>query len=142
MDNLENAISGILSDPDAMKKIQELSQSLGLAPQQAQSPSISNKQGSGIDMSSISNVLSKMTGATPQAEKTHSGGSLNPEILSIGTRLMPLLSSFNREDESTALLNALRPFLSEQKCRRLDEASKILRIMRLLPAIKDMGIFQ
>ncbi len=142
MDNLENAISGILSDPDAMEKIRELSRGLGLAPQQNPTPKENSANPGGFDLSSLASAFSQMSQPSSPALSGGIGNGLSPDILSIGTKLMPLMSSFNREDESTVLLNALRPFLSKQKCQRLDEASKILRIMRLLPAIKDMGIFQ
>ncbi len=142
MDNLDNAISGILSDPDAMKKIRELSQSLGLAPQQNPTVKENNTNSGGFDLSSLASAFSQISQPSPPAISSSIGNGLPPDILSIGAKLMPLMSSLNRDDESTVLLNALRPFLSKQKCQRLDEASKILRIMRLLPAIKDMGIFQ
>ena len=90
----------------------------------------------------IASAFSQISQPSPPAISSSIGNGLSPDILSIGAKLMPLMSSLNRDDESTVLLNALRPFLSKQKCQRLDEASKILRIMRLLPAIKDMGIFQ
>ncbi len=142
MDNLDNAISGILSDPDAMKKIRELSQSLGLAPQQNPTMKENNTNSGGFDLSSLASAFSQISQPSPPTISSGIGNGLSPDILSIGAKLMPLMSSLNRDDESTVLLNALRPFLSKQKCQRLDEASKILRIMRLLPAIKDMGIFQ
>ena len=142
MDNLENAISGILSDPDAMNKIHELSKSLGLAPQQNPIPKEASEKSGGFDLSSLASAFANMSSPSSTAQSSSLSGALTPEILSIGTKLVPLMSNFNRDDDSTLLLNALRPFLSKQKCQRLEEASKILRIMRILPAIKDMGIFR
>ena len=36
---------------------------------------------------------------------------------------------------------ALRPFLSNERRRRLDDAEKILRVMRVLPFIRKSGLF-
>lgn len=54
--------------------------------------------------------------------------------------LAPLLSMSSREDDSTRLLQALRPLLSHERQERLDRALKMLRIMRMIPTIKDSGL--
>ncbi len=140
MDNFEEAIGNILSNPEAMSKISELSKSLGLG----QNTSNQNEQkNSGFDMSMLSNILG---GSTPKKEEQNPlsslmSGGLSPELLSSITRFLPLLQGLNREDESTALLNALRPFLSKEKQKRLSDAEKMLKIMRILPKLKGTGIF-
>ena len=57
------------------------------------------------------------------------------------TRLMPLLSQANREDDATRLLRALRPLLGESRQKKVDEAIRILQMLRLLPLLKDSGVF-
>ena len=54
----------------------------------------------------------------------------------------PLLASANREDDSTRLLAALRPLLGEARQKKLDEASKILKLLHLLPLLKESGVLQ
>lgn len=56
-------------------------------------------------------------------------------------KIMPLLSSINQEDESTALLRALRPLLGKSRQKKLDEAIKIMQMMKILPLLKSRGIF-
>ena len=56
-------------------------------------------------------------------------------------KLMPILASINQEDEKTRLLNALRPFLKEERRKKLDEAIKMMQLFKLLPLIKSQGIF-
>ena len=48
-------------------------------------------------------------------------------------------SSFNEENDSTRLLNALRPFLSEKRRVRIDGSIRLLSLMRILPLLK--GVF-
>ena len=50
-----------------------------------------------------------------------------------------MLSQLNREDDSTRLLTALRPLLGPERRSKIDEAVKILQMMRLLPMLRDMG---
>ena len=141
MDNFEEALGNILSNPEAMSKISELSKSLGLS--QSDTSSQKENTNSGFDMSMLSNLLG---GSAPKKEEKNPlssllNGSFSPELLSSLTRFLPLLQGMNKEDESTVLLNALRPFLSKDKRKRLDEAQKMLKIMRIIPKLKGTGIF-
>ncbi|MDO5123512.1 MAG: hypothetical protein Q4D44_02465 [Eubacteriales bacterium] len=140
MDNLESAIGNILSNPEAMSKISELSKSLGLTSNNPPQASQSNNQG--IDLSAISGLLGGLQSSSPPQNPLSSltSGGISPELLSTVSKFLPLIRDMNREDESTVLLNALRPFLSGDKCRRLDEAQRMLRIMRILPALRGTGL--
>ena len=62
-----------------------------------------------------------------------------PDTIGMVAKLAPVLSQLNREDDSTRLLMALRPLLGEERRRKIDEAVKILQLMRLLPMLRDMG---
>lgn len=60
------------------------------------------------------------------------------ELMSI----MSIVSKLNQknDDARTALLAALKPHLSEPKREKVDTAIKILRLLDLLPALKESGI--
>ena len=73
----------------------------------------------------------------PQIQNTPSGGDALPAVM----KLMPLISSFNEDDDSIRLLRAVKPFLSEKRRRRIDQSVRLLGIMRILPLIKESGIF-
>ena len=134
MADLENTISSILSDPDAMKKIKELGKTLGLSPNQdEENPQVPKEQNNTFDPSLLSSLL------TQKSPSDNSVFDIN--TISSISKFMPLMKGFNQEDENTALLNALKPFLSEDKRRRLDDANKMLRIMRLLPILRTQGLF-
>ena len=53
----------------------------------------------------------------------------------------PLMGNLNKDDENTALLKALRPYLHGDREKRLDDAIQILRIMKVLPLIQEKGLF-
>jgi len=63
------------------------------------------------------------------------------DTLNIVMKLMPILSSVKKEDKNTRFLGALRPLLSEKRQKKLDESVKMMHIIRILPLLKDKGIF-
>lgn len=116
MDDFSDQISKILSDPQAMEQIKSMAGMLG--------------------MDSNSNPP-----PPPVPESTHyNNPMMSPEMLSTISRMMPLLSEYKKEDNGTRLLAALRPFLSRERQKKLDEAAKMLQMMRFLPMIKNLGI--
>ena len=121
MSGLEDKLAGILSDPEAVSKLKSLGQALGLdtsAPVPQNPPALNQ----GFNL--------------PFGNKTQG----NDEMMSTLMRIAPLLSDMGRDDEVSCLLNSLKPFLSEHRRQRLDQAGKMLKIMRLLPLIKGTGI--
>lgn len=58
------------------------------------------------------------------------------------SQIMGLVSKLQSQsdDPRTALLTALKPHLSEAKREKVDTAVKILRLLDLLPLIKESGI--
>lgn len=115
MDDLSQKISSLLSDPEMMDKIQGLSGLLGQ-----------------------SNAEEPKPKSQPQMQQNN---SFPTEMMGAMMKLAPLLSTLNQEDDTIRLLKALRPFLSEQRQRKLDEAIKMMNILRLLPLLKGSNIF-
>jgi hypothetical protein len=124
MEDLASKINEIMSDPEKLKEIQSLGKMMGLTeentgnkepakPAQSQISQVSNNQSSGF------------TGVDPNI---------------IG-KLAPILSSLNKEDDTTRLFDALIPFLSEERKVTLGKIRKMLIVFRLLPHIKDLGLF-
>ena len=113
MDDFSDQISKILNDPQAMEQIRSMAGMLGAEnkPQSQPAPNQSN----------------------------NSNNMMSPEILNAVSRIMPLMSEYNKEDDGTRLLAALRPFLSRERQKKLDEASKMLHILRFLPMIQKLG---
>lgn len=118
MDDLSNKISSILSDPQALEQIKGLGEMLGINNTSNQPIHSKKEQDQSSDLSSM----------------------LSPDMMGMVTKLMPMMSSINKEDDTTRLLNALRPFLSQERQQKLDTASKLIKMMKLLPMIKDAQI--
>lgn len=137
MDDLNQQIQNILSDPQAMGQLQGLLRSLGGG--QGDNQPQAAPASSGPDLSSLLGALGG--GASQPAQNESSLAGVSPQTLSMMTRLMPLLSQANREDDATRLLRALRPLLSEQRQKKVDESIQILQMLRLLPLLKESGVF-
>ena len=89
----------------------------------------------------LSSLLGALSGGNAPQETGPSLGGITPQTLSLMTRLGPLLSQANREDDATRLLRALRPLLGESRQKKVDEAIQILQMLRLLPLLKESGVF-
>ena len=66
--------------------------------------------------------------------------SFSPETMQMIVKLMPLLSSMKQETNSTRLLHSLRPLLSEKRQKKLDDATRMMQLMQMLPLLKKGGI--
>ncbi len=121
MDDISSKLSEIMSDPRALEQIKGLGEMLG-----------------------ITDAFNNNVHNTEKPQKTDtnalSTSLLSPDMMSAVSKIMPILSSANKEDDVSRLLFALRPFLSDERRKKLEEAEKILKIMKLLPLLKDMKI--
>ena len=109
-----------------MAQLQGVMNSLGMNPPQAPAPATPPVQQK--PAAAPLNLLNTLNNSDP--------------MTAMLLRAAPLLASANREDDSTRLLAALRPLLGEARQKKLDEASKILKLLHLLPLLKESGVLQ
>ena len=67
-------------------------------------------------------------------------GNLGMPDLSQLSSLAPILKAFNSQDERLDFINSLKPLLSPQRQTKADEALKLVRLLSVLPLLKDRGI--
>ena len=141
MSELEEKLENILGNPQAMAQIMSLAQSLDLGGQ-SQSQAQAQPQAPVQDQGQPSSPPRPSEDApAPPAAPTSSGagaggllgalGSLDPGTLSAAAQLMGQFVS-GEDDKRTALLNALRPFVKEQRYAKLDKAIQIAKLSRLI----------
>ena len=111
MSELQDTLQKIMSDPEAMRQVQSLGKQLGLG---------------------------ESTPAPPPAPVQ---SPVSGDMMAAFSKLAPLMNVAKPSDETTALLNALRPFLSGEKLERLNSAQKLLSLIRMIPLLKDSGLF-
>ena len=113
MDDLSSKLSSILGDPEAVKELSALASQLGVDP----------------------------SGLHKEQQEPHRAESGSASALSMMSGLMPLLGSIKAQDDTTRLLDAIRPFLSDERKQKLDRAKKLIQIMRLMPMLRELDLF-
>ena len=115
MDDLTEKISGILNDPESMKRVREMAENLFAPPKEE----VQQK-----------NDLSSLLGGE---------GLPDPKQLEM---LLGIFSKFKNdsEDNTSRLLLALKPHLNGDRRQRVDTAIKILKLLELLPLIRESGL--
>ncbi len=84
-------------------------------------------------MSSVKNIFS-----TNGENKEETGDNfIDPKLL--GT-IMSALTKTNHNNKGATLISALKPYLSGPRQHKADEAIKLLKLLSLLPILKDSGI--
>ena len=60
--------------------------------------------------------------------------------LSVISKLAPIIGEFNKHDERADFISALKPLLSEGRRKKADEAAKLIKLMSVIPLLKDGGL--
>jgi len=143
MSELEEKLESILGNPQAMSQIMSLAQSLNLGGSGA---APSQNQAQNQDQPQAEHPTPPSEGGetppppAPPAAPASGGGlgdllgglsSLDPKMLSAAASLMGQFSN-DSDDRRTALLNALRPFVKEERYAKLDKAIQIAKLSRLI----------
>ena len=115
MDDLNDKLNRLLSDPEGMAKIQAAMAALGGGGGETPPPPPPSQP----------------------APAPSAAGGFDPALLG---RLMPLLSGLGQENEDTRLLEALRPYLRGERAGRLDDTMQLMRLARMLPLLQEQGI--
>lgn len=115
MDELSAKLAELLNDPESMNRVRQMAENIlgesGGDPPSPEPPG---------DLSGIGEMLD--------------GGELN-SIISVISKMKSA-----SDDSRVQLISALRPHLSEERKKRADTAIKILKLLDLLPLIKDSGL--
>lgn len=115
MDDLAGKLSELLNSPEGMERIKNLAGLLGQSAPPAPP-------------------------APPAAVPSSNGNplGLDGDTLKTIMKVAPLLSNFRQEDNNTRLLRALRPMLSCERQKKLDDAIQLMQMMRILPMLKGI----
>lgn len=124
MSDFEAKLESILNNPQAMGQIMSLAQSLGgggSPPPPAASPSPVQQQ--------------QQPPSQPLSSPLE-GFISDPNMLS---GILQMLGQYNNnDDQRVALLNALRPFVREQRYAKIDKAIQIAKLARMIRMGLDM----
>lgn len=120
MADFEEKMNQILSSPEAMEQIMSLANSLS----GTQQPKQATVEHSNLPAQGTANAIGDLAGI------------IDPNMMS---RIMSLLSVYQQgEDDKTQLLNAMKPFLRQERQQKLDQAIRITRLSRVIKAAMGM----
>ena len=129
MAEFEEQLNSILGNQAAMNQIMALARSLsGEQPPQQSAPALDSPPEEGE--TAYVPVAEEPAPALPDLSAVL--GQIDPKMLQVGMDVIRQVQS--TEDRNAALLNALRPFLREEKRARLDRALQIARMTKLVRA--------
>lgn len=120
MNEWEEKLNTLLSDPDAMSQVVNMAQALS-AQMGGNAP-----QGEGNAAPPPQNASPPPDAGNPFSQL----GSIDPELLQ---RLIPVIKQMNRSEssETSAFLYALRPFLKPSRRDKVDRAVQLARMIHL-----------
>ena len=159
MDDLSATIGAILNDPQKMEQLRSVAQSLGINAPLAQSPpaaqDLPQTGGGGFDPAAFASMLQGISAATggvgsqPQPQPQQQAppqesaaanslfGGLNFGAFST---ISDVMKEYNKKDKNTDLLRSLKPHFSETRATRVDDAIKLVQLVRVWPVIRDSGL--
>lgn len=117
MDDISEKLAEILNDPDSLKRVQEMAENiLG------------------------SNNKTDNTPPSPDLNSIFGNADIDPSQIGKIISVMSRLKS-DRDDNRAKLLLALKPHLSAPRREKVDTAIKLLKLIDLLPFLKESGMF-
>lgn len=141
MAELEDKLNQILSSPDAMEQIMSVARSLGIG-NTPSTPPPSPKPDTppaGQAQSTAANLLSLLGGSIGGGDPGSgpspgaglgAGAGMDPKMAGF---LMRMVAAWNAPDDNKfALLEALRPFLKEERQAKIQRAMQISKISRVI----------
>ena len=118
MDDIGEKLADILNDPNSLKRVREMAESIlgNSGDKKSESPPISNINslfGEDFDPAQIGKIIS----------------------------IMSRLKSTS-DDNREKLLLALKPHLSAPRREKIDTAIKIIKLIDMLPLLRESGVFE
>lgn len=138
MDDLTNQLNKILSDPQSMAQIESIMGSLGLNNSQNNEQNNNQNDNQNNEYNNSQNQVSSQTQSS--SAQQNSNFIPNSDMINMLSSLAPLLNQMKTEDNSTRLLTALKPMISDERGTKVDQALKILQLMKVFPMLKDSGM--
>lgn len=128
LDQLSSLLSPILNDPEAMAGIAKAAEEMGLG---GLLGGVSQKEDNSAKNSSSDNET--------HADEPTSAPFPDGFTSALG-QIMPLLSGGGKENDTTRLLCALRPFLHGERAKRLDDAERMLKLLGMVTFLRESGL--
>ncbi len=137
MSDINSQIAQLLSNPQIMEQIKGISGMLGqqngsgtqqqqTVPQNNSPPTPQQNNNFQVPQNTQQNVDASALSAL----------GLNGDSVQMAIKLAPMLNQIRSEDDTTRLLRALKPFLNPDRQSKMDEAIRLIQILRVVPLFR------
>lgn len=120
MDDISEKLAELLNDPDSLNRVREMAENILGKDEKTKTE---NTAKSDFDINSLF------------------GDGIDPAQIGKIISVMSRLKS-KQDDNRSRLLLALKPHLSTPRQEKVDAAIKLLKLIDLLPFLKDSGMFE
>lgn len=102
-----------------------------------------NPPSQGFDISSLASMLSGNNNANAENASADNNTNTMPDIdMGMIMNIQKLLSNGIANDKNAQLLMALKPHFSEKRQAKVDQAMTIMRLISMLPLLKESGVLK
>ncbi len=129
MGGLGDILGSILENPEAMSKLREQAEAMGLGDILPPDGATSGDSGEFFGFGESS--------AQPSCGSSQNGRS-DDDLAGILVNLLPLIEGLNKDDDASRMLHSLSPFINEQRRKKLGEAERIMKLVRLLEFMPNL----
>ncbi len=144
MDDLNDMLSKLMEDPQAMEQLKAAARAMGIDPDGPPPPGFGGAQGSSAPpprgnsapMPDLS-ALAALLGAQNTQQQAPSPPAIDPAALKL---LQGVMLRLNQPDKNVDLLRALKPHFSPERGARVDNAIRLMQLVSLLPILRESGI--
>lgn len=149
MEDMASALGSLLNNPQTMQQIMNLANQLGLggdgaapaadAQPPAAPPPAQPTQPQAQPAPPLQNLFTPPP-AQPAAPNAAANllGSLDVNTIA---KVSQILQGLNTRDSNVELLLALKPHFGEKRQKKVDDAIRIMQLVKMLPLLKETGIF-
>lgn len=149
MEDMASALGSLLNNPQTMQQIMNLANQLGLggdgaapaadAQPPAAPPPAQPAQPQAQPVPPLQNLFTPPP-AQPAAPNAAANllGSLDVNTIA---KVSQILQGLNTRDSNVELLLALKPHFGEKRQKKVDDAIRIMQLVKMLPLLKETGIF-
>lgn len=138
MEDIGQKISDLLNSEDGLNQIRKMAEMFGFG----------SDDGSAPDLSSLGSMFggggeSKASGNGQGFEDLGGLGGLGDLLKNVDMKqLLRIMSAFSNggDDDNARLLLSLKPLLTCKRQKRVDEAITMMKLISLLPLLKESGI--
>lgn len=151
MQDIMAKLQEILSTKEGQNQLNNIASMLNQNQPENQAAS-EQPQSQGFDMSSIASLLGGLQSGQQQTgpsqsvseDQSQSNGDnpLGNIDMNMILTLQKAMSGMNVNDKNSQLLKALKPHFNEKRQAKVDQAMTIMRLISMLPLLKDSGILK